>query len=483
MFFVSPARPKSVSPDRRRFGAAAVFESPTASKLAASPLRNDRSAATDALSPTAHHSTASRRVAATASVVKKGDTTPRANGRTATSPQRNGSAGKLATESRHTTATLQPSSNLPSTTVVDDLLSQLVVLRKDLHAAREGYAAEAHRNDTLALEVRTVTNELTAARTDAQRFERQARALGETTQKLEHQLSELSKEHRNAVAAWRSEETVRKEVEQSLVDVRNALDRVTRERNTACVDLEAAQRKLAQSSYDAADELRTSRRDRDAQAFAADELRSQLYTVEQTQRAQFELYKRKAEGEIVTLQGRVDELQSIVMQLEDRNSELEEALTAEKALRTTAEEEKETAKRQYTDAEAACQEARRAVEADATSAVAAAENREAESEANLHRALVKADEISKLCEGLMAQVAEREAEICRLEDVNHVLAVRLKAAVADAEARAMEGEARVMLTRQNEEMERQLRDLRRVVSNLMGKRGGGSAPGLHGTTP
>lgn len=60
------------------------------------------------------------------------------------------------------------------------------------------------------------------------------------------------------------------------------------------------------------------------------------------------------------------------------------------------------------------------------------------------------------------------SEISELRDVNHVLAVRLKAATVDKEAFEMETQARKLLIRQNDEMERQLQELRRTIQSLMG---------------
>jgi hypothetical protein len=64
--------------------------------------------------------------------------------------------------------------------------------------------------------------------------------------------------------------------------------------------------------------------------------------------------------------------------------------------------------------------------------------------------------------------ARLEEEVLELRDVNHILAVRLKSATVEREALEMEREARRLLVRQNEEMERQLVELRRTIQSLMG---------------
>ena len=67
------------------------------------------------------------------------------------------------------------------------------------------------------------------------------------------------------------------------------------------------------------------------------------------------------------------------------------------------------------------------------------------------------------------RAATAEADVIRLQDVNHLLAVRVSAVAAELEARAMENEQLQLLRRQNEEMEKQLFDLRRVVSGFMSR--------------
>ncbi|CUG43768.1 Hypothetical protein, putative [Bodo saltans] len=78
------------------------------------------------------------------------------------------------------------------------------------------------------------------------------------------------------------------------------------------------------------------------------------------------------------------------------------------------------------------------------------------------------DDMQHRFEDASAKRARLEEETLELRDVNHILAVRLKSATVEREALEMEREARRLLVRQNEEMERQLVELRRTIQSLMG---------------
>jgi chromosome segregation ATPase len=78
------------------------------------------------------------------------------------------------------------------------------------------------------------------------------------------------------------------------------------------------------------------------------------------------------------------------------------------------------------------------------------------------------DDMKRNFEDASTKRARLEEEVLELRDVNHILAVRLKSATVEREALEMEREARRLLVRQNEEMERQLVELRRTIQSLMG---------------
>lgn len=78
------------------------------------------------------------------------------------------------------------------------------------------------------------------------------------------------------------------------------------------------------------------------------------------------------------------------------------------------------------------------------------------------------DELRRSLNEVTAKRGRLEDEVLELRDVNHILAVRLKSATVEREALEMEHEAHRLLVRQNEEMERQLVELRRTIQSLMG---------------
>ena len=82
----------------------------------------------------------------------------------------------------------------------------------------------------------------------------------------------------------------------------------------------------------------------------------------------------------------------------------------------------------------------------------------------------RSESLSRALEDSRNTCAGLEEEILTGKETNRLLAQRLKAAAADREAAAMEAEARKLLMRQNDEMERQVVELRKTIHALMSAR-------------
>jgi hypothetical protein len=90
-------------------------------------------------------------------------------------------------------------------------------------------------------------------------------------------------------------------------------------------------------------------------------------------------------------------------------------------------------------------------------------------ERDMERLLLRAEDLQSIARRLETENIEKGTQLQHLNDVNHVLAVRLKSAEAQQEAAQLEAETRRMLLAQNEELERQLQDLRKVVAAVMSR--------------
>ena len=95
--------------------------------------------------------------------------------------------------------------------------------------------------------------------------------------------------------------------------------------------------------------------------------------------------------------------------------------------------------------------------------------RESELEKHIEVLLDRTDVLKAQDSRTRTAMDELRSQNEHLTDVR-VLAVRLKAASAESEAHKMEVEARQLLQRQNDEMERQIKELRRTITTVIPQR-------------
>ena len=217
-------------------------------------------------------------------------------------------------------------------------------------------------------------------------------------------------------------------------------------------------------------QLSQARRERDDHRRTVEELRNDVQSMGKKHEAATQLAHARATGLQAEMQHQMDALTSQVAELQSTLSRTEAEL---QLLRT---ESSATIKRNEDHLEAAetiIANLRRELQHERDVNVQRISNyqqRETEQQAELQDLKLRVDDVHRQRDALSKELLERSNQIEHLNDVNHVLAVRLKAAGADKEAHEMEVEARRVLTKQNSDMERQLVELRRTIQMLMASR-------------
>lgn len=220
---------------------------------------------------------------------------------------------------------------------------------------------------------------------------------------------------------------------------------------------------------DMKNEHSTTLAERDAMRGELEGLRGDVEGWQRRHAASEELWKAQTNSTAADLQRQVDELTSQLHEERSRSERLTTTLQnaqAEHARRCEAHRlEVDATRTELVTTVSRLEQQRSAGSAqldEASREVAAAEQR-------CNSLLSRTETAERISDELRRERDQLFSELAQARDVNQLLAVRLKAATIDKEAHEMEVEARRLLTKQNEDMEKQLTELRRTIRSMMGQ--------------
>jgi chromosome segregation ATPase len=224
-------------------------------------------------------------------------------------------------------------------------------------------------------------------------------------------------------------------------------------------------------------QLSAARRERDENRRTIDELRNDVQSLGKKHEAAAQLANARATGLQAEMRHQMDTMTTQIAELQGNLSRTDADL---QLLRTESSATIKRLEDHLGNAETIIANLRRELQHERdvnTQRVANYQQRETEQGAELSDLRRRIEEVHRQRDGLAKELADRCSQIEHLNDVNHVLAVRLKGAGAEKEAHDMEVEARRVLTKQNADMEKQLVELRRTIQLLMASRGSGGGSG------
>ena len=344
----------------------------------------------------------------------------------------------------------------PAAVEVEDARRKVEELLVALEEERD-YSARV--KDELTVEVQTTAQQ-------SQRLEEMTKLIAVSTslaEKLEDERNEIA----NEKVKLQEDASALEEKLDELEEVKNELEvEVTQLR----CELSNHKTESAKTQQEMKEEIVIQRKEKEQALFALDELKSELHANAKKYEAATELLKAQHTSHKNALEDHNDKLQA---QISDLQTSLEDAVTQSEELR---QQTKELRKELFEQGErfnarvAELEAAHTHSMEQCAKKIRSLRNNEGTLEHHIDVLLARATALQQTIEHQEGTIAKQRAEIDHQKELNHILAVKLKAAMADREASAMEAETRRILVAQNEEMERQLSDLRRTIAELMGTR-------------
>ena len=230
------------------------------------------------------------------------------------------------------------------------------------------------------------------------------------------------------------------------------------------------QRRLEDDVASLRSQLQQSLLERDQLNYAHDETKADAYAMKKQLEATLALTKAQLTKERQEVSAEADHLKEQLIAAMDGEQSLRgrlETVAAEAtANRLASEQDRSTLLERVRDTEAALERER----AEQKSSLKRFSALETSLEHDISVLLQRVDELQASNQQLLAALDDKDQLVRHHEDVARVLAVKVKSLQADDAAREMEAETKMLLVQQNDDLERQLADLRRVVASVMARK-------------